>query len=410
MGRLFFKLITAFSLLSTSSYAKVLIVEPKESGKPLTTTFNLAQDGDTVLVKSGTYREGAMILKKRLTIIGENFPEIDGENLHENLLVERDSVIVKGLLFKNSGTSGFNDIAALKLKNSKGIIVEDCKFENNFFGIHTINCSYITYRNNQLSSNRKPAGNGIHCWKSNHLLIENNYITGHRDGIYLEFTTNSKFENNHSVKNSRYGMHFMFSHDNFYQNNEFRRNGAGVAVMYSKRVEMRNNLFAESWGGAAYGLLLKEINDSKIFHNTFQSNTIAIFADGANRIEINGNQFLKSGWALKAHASCVDMQVVNNNFIGNTFDVATNGNLVMKAMDGNYWDKYEGYDLDKDKVGDIPYHPLSLFSLIVEKNPPAMLLFRSFMVELLDKSEKILPSLTPQNFIDKKPKMIPHAL
>jgi nitrous oxidase accessory protein len=27
----------------------------------------------------------------------------------------------------------------------------------------------------------------------------------------------------------------------------------------------------------------------------------------------------------------------------------------------NYWDKYEGYDLDKNKIGDIPYHPLSLY-------------------------------------------------
>jgi nitrous oxidase accessory protein len=37
-----------------------------------------------------------------------------------------------------------------------------------------------------------------------------------------------------------------------------------------------------------------------------------------------------------------------------------------------------------------------------------MLLFRSFMVSLLDKSEKILPSLTPENFIDNTPLI--HAL
>jgi nitrous oxidase accessory protein len=32
-------------------------------------------------------------------------------------------------------------------------------------------------------------------------------------------------------------------------------------------------------------------------------------------------------------------------------------------------------------------------------------LYRSFMVSLLDKSEKIIPSLTPDNFIDLKPRM-----
>ena len=48
---------------------------------------------------------------------------------------------------------------------------------------------------------------------------------------------------------------------------------------------------------------------------------------------------------------------------------------------------------------------LSIFSVIVENNPPAMLLFRSFIVTLLDKSEKLIPTLTPDNFMDKTPLM-----
>jgi nitrous oxidase accessory protein len=76
----------------------------------------------------------------------------------------------------------------------------------------------------------------------------------------------------------------------------------------------------------------------------------------------------------------------------------------------NYWDKYQGYDLNKDIIGDVPYHPLSLYAVIVEKNPPAMLLYQSFMISLLDKSEKVLPSLTPENFVDKTPRMLPYTL
>ncbi|RTL14057.1 MAG: nitrous oxide reductase family maturation protein NosD, partial [Flavobacteriaceae bacterium] len=37
--------------------------------------------------------------------------------------------------------------------------------------------------------------------------------------------------------------------------------------------------------------------------------------------------------------------------------------------------------------------------------PSAMLLYRSFMITLLDKSEKVLPSITPNNFVDNKPLM-----
>jgi nitrous oxidase accessory protein len=111
---------------------------------------------------------------------------------------------------------------------------------------------------------------------------------------------------------------------------------------------------------------------------------------------------------MKIQASCAANEILKNNFISNTFDIGTNGSLVLNTFDGNYWDKYEGYDLNKDNVGDVPYRPLSVFSVIVEQNPPAMLLYRSFIVTLLDRSERFIPTLTPDNFIDNLPEM--HAL
>ena len=108
---------------------------------------------------------------------------------------------------------------------------------------------------------------------------------------------------------------------------------------------------------------------------------------------------------MKIQASCTDVVVENNNFRHNTFDVGTNGSLVLNTFNSNYWDKYDGYDLDKNKFGDIPYRPVSLYAMIVEQNPPAMILFRSMMTSLLDKTEKILPSLTPENLKDEHPLM-----
>jgi nitrous oxidase accessory protein len=139
--------------------------------------------------------------------------------------------------------------------------------------------------------------------------------------------------------------------------------------------------------------------------NYFTKNTSAIFMEGANRIHMKRNVFENNGWALKIQASCADVILEYNNFIGNTFDVGTNGSLVLNQFKNNYWDKYEGYDLNKDKIGDIPYRPVSMYSMIVEKYPPAMILFRSFITTLLDKTEKILPSLTPENLKDNSPMM-----
>ena len=202
----------------------------------------------------------------------------------------------------------------------------------------------------------------------------------------------------------------MFSNSDAYISNIFKNNGAGVAVMFSNHVKMIHNYFEENWGDGAYGLLLKEISDSYIENNRFEKNTMGIFMEGASRIQLEKNVFEYNGWAMKIQASCMDVTVVKNNFKANTFDVGTNGSLVLNTFYNNYWDKYEGYDLNRDKLGDIPYRPVSLYAMIVEKNPPAMILFRSLMTSLLDKTEKILPSLTPENLKDDHPLMKPLSL
>ncbi len=195
----------------------------------------------------------------------------------------------------------------------------------------------------------------------------------------------------------------MFANDNVYVGNTFDDNNAGVAVMYSQNVGMVANRFINNWGDAAYGLLLKDISFSKIKLNYFQNNTTGIMLDGATKIDFYSNQFDSNGWGMKINANCMENRVMKNNFINNTFDVSTNGSLVMNDFRNNYWDKYEGYDLNRDGIGDVPFHPLSLYSVLVEKNPSVMLLFKTFLVDMLDRMEKVIPSLTPENFVDEHP-------
>jgi nitrous oxidase accessory protein len=127
--------------------------------------------------------------------------------------------------------------------------------------------------------------------------------------------------------------------------------------------------------------------------------------EGTNRILLEKNVFSQNGWAMQIQASCMDNTITNNNFLANSFDIGTNGTVVLNTFDHNYWDRYEGYDLNKDGVGDLLFRPLSLYSVIIENIPAAMLLYRSFIVTLLDKSEKIFPTLTPDNFVDRTPLM-----
>ena len=324
------------------------------------------------------------------------------------LSVAADSVVIKGFKIINSGHAALDDPCGIKVYDRNFVVIENNILDNNFFGIYLQYCKNAVVKNNTIKAYGKQEqliGNGIHCWKSDNLQIIGNKISGHRDGIYFEFVTQSVIWRNISSYNIRYGLHFMFSNDDSYITNVFKGNGAGVAVMFTKNVKMFNNYFEENWGDSAYGLLLKEISDSYIFNNRFARNTSGIYMEGTSRIKVEKNIFEANGWGMKIQASCMENEIVNNNFLGNTFDISTNGSLVLNTFNSNYWDKYEGYDLNKDGFGDVPYHPLSLFSVLTENNPSSMILFRSFMITLLDKSEKVLPSITPDNFIDNKPLM-----
>jgi len=367
-----------------------------------------AKNGDTVMVHGGWYKEGNLLIDKSLVLLGVNRPVLDGQKKFEVVSIKADKVVVDGFQIQGSGYATMEDPCGIKVYDSNEVTLSNNILEDNFFGIYIQygrNCIVKNNRIRAYGTEEQQIGNGIHCWKSDSLQIVGNTISGHRDGIYFEFVSNSVIWRNYSNHNIRYGLHFMFSNDDAYITNIFKHNGAGVAVMFSKNVKMFDNLFEENWGDAAYGLLLKEINDSYIFGNRFVSNTSGIYMEGTNRVKVEKNVFENNGWGMKIQASCNENEIVANNFLGNTFDISTNGSLVLNTFNGNYWDKYEGYDLDKNNIGDVPFHPLSIFSVIVENNPPAMLLFRSFIVTLLDKSEKLIPTLTPDNFIDKTPLM-----
>ncbi|HEX6223298.1 MAG TPA: nitrous oxide reductase family maturation protein NosD [Chryseolinea sp.] len=407
-------LILTFFIALTSADAKTYFVS-KQAGHILSLkkAIALAQNGDTIVVEAGLYKEGNIILEKSLTILGHNLPVLDGEHKYEILTIHADNVTIQGLKFINTGVASINDIAAIKILDSKGIHITNNQFENAFFGIYLANSSQSRIENNVLTAKgtyENQIGNGIHLWKCEHVTIHNNVVKGHRDGIYFEFVTNSLITNNHSEGNLRYGLHFMFSHNDDYLYNRFINNGAGVAVMYTKNVKMIGNLFEQNWGSSAYGLLLKDIRDSQVSQNQFTENSIGIHLEGVSRTQFESNTFKANGYAIRLQASSDDNVFTKNNFSSNTFDMATNGTLVLNKINNNYWDKYQGYDLNKDGIGDVPFHPVSIYAIIVERIPAAVLLWRSFLVTLIDRAEKAIPVLTPENLKDDFPTMKPYDL
>jgi nitrous oxidase accessory protein len=384
-----------------------IVVQSAGPVRTLTAALARARPGDRIVVRAGTYREPAIVVAVRVEITGEPGAVIAG-GAHTTLVVTADGVVIRGLTFTGVTPSTTEDRAAILLSGVRDCRVEDNTIREAFFGIYAMNAAGCRIARNRIEGPARPSaagGNGIHLWRSTGMIVEGNVVSRHRDGIYFEFVRHAAVTGNTSAGNLRYGLHFMRSDSCRYERNAFRRNGAGVAVMYSRGVVMRDNRFEGNRGSAAYGLLLKEISDGVVRGNRFAENTVGLYLDDSNRNEVAGNTFVRNGWAVRVLANANDNRFEGNRFAANSFDVATNSRSATSVFVGNWWDRYRGYDLDHDGIGDVRFRPVRLFALVVEQSPPSLLLLRSPFVDLLDGAERLMPMLTPEALADRRPLM-----
>jgi nitrous oxidase accessory protein len=393
-------------LSSTYNFSqKTIIVFPSDD---LNKTIQTAPEGSLLIIKSGIYKVDNILINKSISLLGENYPVISGNKKDEVITVDADNVSIKGLTIENAGISYLKENAAIRINESHNCVIENNILKNNFFGIYlskSYNCVIKNNRIEALNNSETSSGNGIHLWYSKGITITGNKIRGHRDGIYFEFVMHSLVINNYSKENLRYGLHFMFSDSCSYVGNTFENNGAGVAVMYTKNVTMKQNKFINNWGAASFGVLLKDLTDCLIEKNIFEKNTNGLYLEGCSRITVRENNFIRNGWGIKLMANSMNNFFYSNNFVTNSFDLMTNSRNSFNVFFENYWSRYNGYDLNKDGFGDVPYRPVKMFSVLVEKQQASMILINSLFIELLNISENVIPSLTPVNLIDPKPKM-----
>lgn len=392
----------------SEGHAGEVVVSPDGPISSIRAALTEAAPFDTVVVMPGRYRERGIAIDKPVTLLGVGNPVIDGQMQGEILTIVADHVNISGMVFRNVGTSYLEDHAAIRVRRVRDFQIWNNRVENSFFGIYLEKAHDGIVAGNIVAGRAEDemsSGNAIHLWYCDNIVIEDNIVTGHRDGIYLEFANNSFVGCNISEGHLRYGLHFMFSNDNTYIHNTFEHNGAGVAVMFSRRIKMIENTFRENWGKAAYGLLLKEIYDGTITGNRFQKNTIAIFVEGSNRIKYENNGFTNNGWAVKMSGGCQDNVLTGNNFIANSFDLAVHSAMGNNVIHGNYWGDYSGYDLDRDGIGDVAHRPVKLFTWVVNKCPEAVILLRSMFIDLINYSERVSPIFTPAVVADNAPLM-----
>ncbi len=410
-----FILLLAFAYSPSSTYsiqAGELSVCKSCAYKSISAALKMVQSADRIVVKGGYHRtdspSGFLLIDRPISLIGEDYPVIDGGHKSHVIKISSNSVHIEGFSIINSGKSDTEDYAGIYVEQADHCSIRKNIMVNNTYGIYLAKSHDCLLEANLLAGREKReilAGNGLHLWYSNRAEIKGNLIYGHRDGLYFEFAEDLLVSGNYSRKNQRYGMHFMFSHNNKIYNNEFRQNPTGVALMYSRNLFINGNSFLESRGSAAYGLLLKEINDSSIASNKFSQNTVGIFMDTSNRNRIEKNNIVHNDWAMRVLGSSDSNSFTENSVRFNHFDVTTNSRENPNRYYRNYWSHYRGYDLNRDGLGDIPYRPVQIFSYWVSSYPTALLLLKAPLVYFLEFAERLFPVISPQKLLDREPLM-----
>ena len=231
-------LIICFPLLGK---AQSLQVCPQCPISTIAQAVAIAKKGDTIVVQKGTYPENNILLNKPLTLIGKDRPVINGQFKGSILKIQADSITIKGFRLANVPFKATEEQAAILLDKSKNFLIEDNIMDQVCFGVLLRKGRDGIVKNNKIFSNATQqynSGNAIHLWSCKNIRIIGNESANCRDGIYIQFSSKSYIENNYCHGNLRYGLHFMFSDDNEYHRNKFTKNGAGAAVMFSKRVKI----------------------------------------------------------------------------------------------------------------------------------------------------------------------------
>lgn len=247
-------------------------------------------------------------------------------------------------------------------------------------------------------------GDGIRLWETYDSIVSGNLMEDSRDLVVWHSSRNEVRGN--TVRRSRYGTHFMYSHDNVAEDNRFEANEVGVFGMFSRHLTLKRNLFADAQGAAGIGLGLKESGNVTAISNTFIHNTTGIFLDSSPLQLDEHNVFEDNVLRLSDSAITFQSSGARNRFTANSFKdnqtqvrVEGGGDAMEVAWDGNHFDDYRGYDLNDDGVGDVAYELRDLGDDLVSRHPELALFRGSPTLGLVTAAGELIPLFAPKTLL-----------
>ena len=383
------------------------------AGADLHATIDRAEAGAALCLQPGSYY-GPLAITKDVEIWGPRDAVIRSSGEGTTIEIQADGATLTGVTVDGSG-GRFDTLDAAVHVVADDVRVEGVRVQNAAFGLLIEKANRAAIIGNVVQGpDEGPLGlrgDGIRLWETRDSEVRDNQVIGCRDMV-VWYSSNNELVGN-SVVRSRYGTHFMYSHDNHVERNQYVDNVVGIFIMYSRNLVLRENLLARSSGPGGMGLGIKESGNLTVSDNAFIANTKGVYMDTAplepddfNTFE--NNAFFHSEVAVLMHSSARRNAFLGNQFVSNhsQLQVEGGGNALEVDWNGNSFDDYAGYDMDRDGFGDIPYE-LRRLSSQLEATYPQLQFFRgAITLELLDAISSLFPMVEPQTtLIDPRPRM-----
>ncbi|MBS1149972.1 MAG: copper transporter substrate-binding protein [Myxococcaceae bacterium] len=385
-------------------------------GEDLAALLKQTPPGQALCLAEGDY-SGPLKVPPGVTVWGSRAAIVRSSGKGTTVWVA-DGARLLGLTIDGSGDR-FDTLDAAVHVSGDDVEVRGVKVLDSFFGILSEKARRPRLIGNEVIG--RPGltlgmrGDGIRLWETTGATIEDNLVEQSRDCV-VWYSSDNRLRRN-TVRDGRYGTHFMFSHRNQVEDNRYLGNEVGVFVMYSRDLKLQRNLISQSLGAAGIGLGIKESGNLTVAHNLIAHNTVGIYLDTSPFQNDEHNLFEENLVALSQAAVVFHSSQTRNAFLGNAFTgnetqvlVQGGGDALGTRWEGNDFDDYRGYDLDTDGTGDLPYELNSLSEDLVA-HYPALAFFEGMPVlALVGAAGHVVPLLAPRPLVrDPTPRMRPRG-
>ena len=380
---------------------------------PLQDAIDKASSGAIIKLQDGLY-EGNIIIDKPLTIMGM------GEHVHIKgradgnvVTITSSSVTLRNLIITDSGQNMQKIDAGIALTQVRNCNIIHCTLFDVLYGIDmnmvensTIEANDITVTKDEISLR----GNGLKMYYSNFNRVAKNSIHDSRD-VTLNYSHHNLFEKN-SFTNNRFATHLEMSNSNIFVKNSYKYNSVAMMFMGAKDTQVIGNKILSSRGAAGIGVMIGGVANFVFKENLVRYNAKALYIQGQEKAlgmkrYILNNDISYNMEAFHFHASIKDNTMKGNTIYANIDDVVKDvgGNFdASNVVEYNYWDRYDGFDANKDGVGDTPYRVYQYGDLLWHENNKIKFFYAVPVMSLLNFLLKLAPFMEPNMIMqDSKP-------